>query len=68
MNAAAQETRDTVRPEPARSVLRASNLRKAYRGRVVVQDLTLHVESGEIVDAKSVAGILWLARRLEAGA
>jgi hypothetical protein len=26
------------------------------------------VESGEIVDAKSVAGILWLARRLEAGA
>lgn len=25
------------------------------------------VESGEIVDAKSIAGILWLARRLEAG-
>jgi lipopolysaccharide export system ATP-binding protein len=32
-----------------KSVLRASHLRKAYRGRVVVQDLSLHVESGEIV-------------------
>jgi lipopolysaccharide export system ATP-binding protein len=32
-----------------RSVLRAEHLRKAYRGRVVVEDLTLQVESGEIV-------------------
>jgi len=32
-----------------KSVLRASHLRKAYRGRVVVEDLSLHVESGEIV-------------------
>jgi lipopolysaccharide export system ATP-binding protein len=32
-----------------KSVLRASHLRKAYRGRVVVQDLSLQVESGEIV-------------------
>jgi lipopolysaccharide export system ATP-binding protein len=31
------------------AVLRANNLRKSYRGRVVVEDLTLHVESGEIV-------------------
>jgi ABC-type oligopeptide transport system ATPase subunit len=31
------------------SILRASNLRKAYRGRVVVEDLSLHVESGEVV-------------------
>jgi lipopolysaccharide export system ATP-binding protein len=31
------------------SVLRARNLRKSYRGRVVVEDLSLHVESGEIV-------------------
>ncbi len=31
------------------SVLRASNLRKSYSGRVVVENLSLHVESGEIV-------------------
>jgi lipopolysaccharide export system ATP-binding protein len=31
------------------SVLRASHLRKSYRGRVVVEDLSLQVESGEIV-------------------
>ncbi len=31
------------------SVLRASNLRKSYRGRVVVEDLSLQVESGEVV-------------------
>jgi lipopolysaccharide export system ATP-binding protein len=31
------------------SVLRASHLRKSYRSRVVVQDLSLQVESGEIV-------------------
>ncbi len=33
----------------SQSVLRASHLRKSYRGRVVVQDLSLQVESGEIV-------------------
>ena len=32
-----------------KSVLRAEHLRKSYRGRVVVEDLTLQVESGEIV-------------------
>ena len=48
MNAAAQETSATPLAAP-RSVLRASNLRKAYRGRVVVQDLSLQVESGEVV-------------------
>jgi lipopolysaccharide export system ATP-binding protein len=31
------------------SVLRAENLRKSYRGRVVVENLSLHVESGEVV-------------------
>ncbi len=31
------------------SILRASHLRKSYRGRCVVEDLTLQVESGEIV-------------------
>ena len=31
------------------AVLRASHLRKSYRGRCVVEDLSLHVESGEIV-------------------
>jgi lipopolysaccharide export system ATP-binding protein len=31
------------------SVLRADNLRKSYRGRVVVENLSLHVESGEVV-------------------
>jgi lipopolysaccharide export system ATP-binding protein len=31
------------------SVLRASHLRKSYGGRVVVEDLSLQVESGEIV-------------------
>jgi lipopolysaccharide export system ATP-binding protein len=31
------------------SVLRARNLRKSYGGRVVVENLSLHVESGEIV-------------------
>jgi lipopolysaccharide export system ATP-binding protein len=32
-----------------KSVLRAEHLRKSYRGRVVVEDLSLQVESGEIV-------------------
>jgi lipopolysaccharide export system ATP-binding protein len=31
------------------SVLRASHLRKSYRSRVVVEDLSLQVESGEVV-------------------
>jgi lipopolysaccharide export system ATP-binding protein len=31
------------------SVLRASHLRKSYRGRCVVEDLSLQVESGEVV-------------------
>jgi lipopolysaccharide export system ATP-binding protein len=31
------------------AVLRANHLRKSYRGRVVVEDLSLHVEAGEIV-------------------
>ena len=31
------------------SILRASHLRKSYRSRVVVEDLSLQVESGEIV-------------------
>lgn len=31
------------------SVLQASNLRKSYRGRVVVENLSLHVQSGEVV-------------------
>jgi lipopolysaccharide export system ATP-binding protein len=31
------------------AVLRASHLRKSYRGRCVVEDLSLHVEAGEVV-------------------
>jgi lipopolysaccharide export system ATP-binding protein len=31
------------------SLLHASNLRKTYDGRVVVQDVSLHIEPGEIV-------------------
>jgi len=42
-------TPEQVAPSPAPSVLKAAHLRKAYGGRVVVQDLSLHVESGEIV-------------------
>ena len=33
----------------SKSVLRAENLRKSYGGRVVVEDLSLHVQSGEVV-------------------
>jgi lipopolysaccharide export system ATP-binding protein len=47
MNAPATDA--APRSAPARSLLRAEHLRKAYRGRVVVEDLTLQVESGEIV-------------------
>ncbi len=34
---------------PARSILRAQNLRKQYKKRVVVQDVSLQVESGSVV-------------------
>jgi lipopolysaccharide export system ATP-binding protein len=33
----------------SRAVLRAMHLRKSYKGRCVVEDLSLHVEAGEIV-------------------
>ena len=49
MNAAVQDSSITPAAPAPRPVLRASHLRKAYRGRVVVEDLSLHVESGEIV-------------------
>ena len=38
-----------VRPEPSSSVLRAEALMKRYRKRTVVSDVSLTVESGEIV-------------------
>ena len=38
-----------VRPEPSSSVLRAEGLMKRYRKRTVVSDVSLTVESGEIV-------------------
>jgi len=38
-----------VRPEPSASVLRAEGLRKRYRKRTVVSDVSLTVESGEVV-------------------
>ena len=34
---------------PAKSILRAEHLRKSFRSRCVVEDLSLQVESGEIV-------------------
>ncbi len=40
---------DTLAPPQARSVLRAAGLRKAYGGRVVVENMALQVESGEII-------------------
>jgi lipopolysaccharide export system ATP-binding protein len=49
MNAVTEPASASPEAAPARSLLRASNLRKAYRGRVVVEDLSLQVESGEIV-------------------
>jgi lipopolysaccharide export system ATP-binding protein len=47
-----------LEPEAAqqRSVLRASGLRKAYGGRVVVENMALHVESGEIVGLQGPNG------------
>jgi lipopolysaccharide export system ATP-binding protein len=38
-----------VKPEPSSSVLRAEGLMKRYRKRTVVQDVSLTVESGEVV-------------------
>ena len=38
-----------VRPEPSPSVLRAEGLMKRYRKRTVVQDVSITVESGEVV-------------------
>jgi lipopolysaccharide export system ATP-binding protein len=38
-----------VRPEPRASVLRAAGLMKRYRKRTVVSDVSLTVESGEVV-------------------
>jgi lipopolysaccharide export system ATP-binding protein len=38
-----------VRPEPSSSVLRAEGLMKRYRKRTVVSDVSLTVESGEVV-------------------
>jgi len=38
-----------VRPEPSPSVLRAEGLMKRYRKRTVVSDVSLTVESGEVV-------------------
>jgi lipopolysaccharide export system ATP-binding protein len=49
MNAVTEPASASPEAASARSLLRASNLRKAYRGRVVVEDLSLQVESGEIV-------------------
>ena len=38
-----------VRPDPARAILKAEGLMKRYRKRVVVSDVSLTVESGEVV-------------------
>src|SRR6476659_8367721 len=38
-----------VKPEPSASVLRAEGLKKQYRKRTVVSDVSLTVESGEVV-------------------
>ncbi len=38
-----------ARPEPRSSVLRAEGLMKRYRKRTVVSDVSLTVESGEVV-------------------
>jgi lipopolysaccharide export system ATP-binding protein len=46
---AAREHLTLVRPEPDSSVLRAEGLMKRYRKRTVVSDVSLTVESGEVV-------------------
>src|SRR5258708_16161110 len=45
----ARERLTLVRPEPSSSVLRAEGLMKRYRKRTVVSDVSLTVESGEVV-------------------
>jgi lipopolysaccharide export system ATP-binding protein len=45
----AREHLTLVRPEPDSSVLRAEGLMKRYRKRTVVSDVSLTVESGEVV-------------------
>ena len=45
----ARERLTLVRPEPGYSVLRAEGLMKRYRKRTVVSDVSLTVESGEVV-------------------
>ena len=46
---AATQRLTLVRPEPSSSVLRAEGLMKRYRKRTVVSDVSLTVESGEVV-------------------
>jgi len=46
---AAQQRLTLVKPEPEHAVLRAEGLMKRYRKRVVVSDVSLTVESGEVV-------------------
>lgn len=46
---ATREHLTLVRPEPESSVLRAEGLMKRYRKRTVVSDVSLTVESGEVV-------------------
>jgi lipopolysaccharide export system ATP-binding protein len=46
---AATQRLTLVRPEPRSSVLRAEGLMKRYRKRTVVSDVSLTVESGEVV-------------------
>ncbi len=46
---AAAQRLTLVRPEPSSSVLRAEGLMKRYRKRTVVSDVSLTVESGEVV-------------------
>jgi len=48
-NPAAQQHLTLVKPEPSASVLRAEGLMKRYRKRTVVQDVSITVESGEVV-------------------
>ena len=47
--ASAAQRLTLVRPEPSSSVLRAEGLMKRYRKRTVVSDVSLTVESGEVV-------------------
>jgi lipopolysaccharide export system ATP-binding protein len=46
---AASQRLTLVKPEPSASVLRAAGLMKRYRKRTVVSDVSLTVESGEVV-------------------